>query len=606
MNLYDRYSGKVINSEKSMPKDIDLGRYCLENGEDITNSNFDAGIERFIHQDLLKEEYLSTHELLKDIGKKVNLRGTNEFDLYPLVQSIEDKLEMNDFERYLCENISHLEEICRLPHFLLQRSIEKVPVSRAKRIPSKSYQYLASHTEDWQQKSIVAFRPSRVLNEELDLNFDIYENQITLALVERCLRYLNARLKEVLDISKFMEEYSKLLDKRNDDNSWYEKVQRNLTLIGGVYSDENYSGEQNSNRRKIATTEEKLRGIHKRLLQIRSSDLFDEVNYRATKGIVLRNTNVLVNHKHYKYVRNIWIELNKLHPEKTEEDCRIEEQDIIGGLRSYAKILIAYTVEKCLDYELDGTYSSWEAIHEKHSGIVLNENSDNTISLKIGNREVRFVVICNRPCADMEKLPHGTYLLCYSQSAIDGGDKAIRIDPMDCDSAERLGTLLRKYLILDYVERIKSEFKFPQTLRDFVGYINASWIKFDTRPGHYTYSFLSPAQYIDKARLSSQLVVGRDIRDDQKKELLSFIDEITSAYRRFYNENMYCFHCLMPYNEHTVTSFEYLECDKYECGGFVLDISQDDRIILKNIDEKFEGRSIDWGYDCLDFRISSL
>jgi predicted metal-dependent hydrolase len=86
---------------------------------------------------------------------------------------------------------------------------EKVNVSRAKRIPTKSYQNLASHTEDWLHKSIVDFKPRRILNEELDLLYDVYENQVTIALIERCLIYLNSRIQEVHDISNFLTEYNK-------------------------------------------------------------------------------------------------------------------------------------------------------------------------------------------------------------------------------------------------------------------------------------------------------------------------------------------------------------------------------------------------------------
>lgn len=202
MLLYDRFKSAFIDST-SLPKDLDLGRYTTEDGQDLTNSIFDTGLKYYIHQELLNDTNHYLHELFKDLAKKVSARENGEMDIFPLIQTIEDKLEMSDFEIYLCEKIPHLEQICHQPHYLLQRTIEKVNASRAKRIPSKSYQYLAAHTEDWKQKSIVNFKPDRVLNEELDLNFNIYENQLFFALVERCLKHLNSRLEGIKNISEF-------------------------------------------------------------------------------------------------------------------------------------------------------------------------------------------------------------------------------------------------------------------------------------------------------------------------------------------------------------------------------------------------------------------
>ena len=431
MRLYDRFKGAFIDSI-SLPRDMDLGRYTTEDGQDLTNSIFDTGSEYYIHQELLNDANHSLHELFKDLGKRVSARGNGEMDIFPLIQTLEDKLEMNDFEIYLCEKIPHLEQICHQPHYLLQRIIEKVNASRAKRIPSKSYQYLAAHTEDWEQKSIVNFKPNRVLNEELDLNFNIYENQLFLALVERCLKYLNGRLKEVKDISLFIEKYRELLDKRNDTHAWFEKVSRNLTLIGGVYEDENYKKEKNDDQAKLVTTEEHLRAAYKRLLLVRSSDLFDEVNKRAAKNIMLRDTNVLINHKHYRYVRFLWLELNKIRPKKTEEDLKIDEQIVIEGVRSYSKVLITYIVKNVLKYNVDGNYSKWDAISDNYCSMTMEEIKG-VIHLTIGKNKISFVTVANDCNESGDIFKHkGLYVLSLGNSKREG--RIISVSPYDADS----------------------------------------------------------------------------------------------------------------------------------------------------------------------------
>ena len=243
MKLYDRYIDRFV-SETDLPNQIDFGRYYISGDgvqtKEITYSNFRTN--KAISQELLLEENKSVQDIFVDIAIDTEKAGESNFTVIPLIRRIKNKLGLNEFEKLLYEKVFHLEEIFRVPHYLLEREIEKVHVSRAKRIPSKSYQYLASHTEDWIHKSIVSFKPSRILNEELELNFDIYENQLTVAFLERCLVYLNSRLKEIQDIKSFLAEYEKLLKNRNDQKGWYKKINRNLSLIGAVYEDDHFHG----------------------------------------------------------------------------------------------------------------------------------------------------------------------------------------------------------------------------------------------------------------------------------------------------------------------------------------------------------------------------
>lgn len=223
MQVFDRLKSIAIDSSK-LPNHIDLGRYfVVESGQDLTNRIVNVGVDKFISQELLESKNKSLQDLFCYFNAALLEIKDNDFAIIPLIQSVKDKLELNKFEELLESKVFHLEEIFRQPHYLLQRTIEKVNVSRAKRIPAKSYQNLASHTEDWLHKSIVDFKPRRILNEELDLQYDVYENQVTIALIERCLIYLNSRIHEVHDISNFLDEYYKLLEDRNDSAGWYKK-----------------------------------------------------------------------------------------------------------------------------------------------------------------------------------------------------------------------------------------------------------------------------------------------------------------------------------------------------------------------------------------------
>ena len=164
--------------------------------------------------------------------------------------------------------------------------------------------------------------------------------------------------------------------------------------------------------------------------------------------------------------------------------------------------------------------------------------------------------------------------------------------------------MINRYLLSEYVSKIQKEYPYPQALRDYIEYIDAPWVHFFNEHNHYTYSFIKPRIPIDKKAISARLVVGRDIRDDQKKELLKLVDEIERNYSEYVSKNLYCFHCQTPFNENTLEDFKYMACPMED--GFVLDISQPGRIILKNVDDRYSADNVDWGLDCMDFYTDRL
>ena len=611
MMLFDRYTGKTI-SEKELPNQIDFGRYCFaENGKDITYSNFPTN--KAIKQDLLLDKNKSIQDIFIDIAVDVEKSQPNEFSVVPLIRRIKNKLNLNEFEKLLLDKLFHLEEIFRVPHYLLHREIEKVHVSKAKRIPSKSYQYLASHTEDWVHKSIVSFKPSRILHEELELNFDIYENQLCVTLVQRCLVYLNSRLKEIQDIKSFLNEYEKLLKNRNDQNSWFKKTERNLSLIGAVYDDENYRG-SSQHGATLSETETVLNQIQKRLQLLQKSDLFDLVNKRAMQSISLKNTNVLVNHKHYRYVKTLWIELAKVRPEKSDIEKLKHEQDVINGLRQYAKSIITYVLNNTLRYKLKGTYQKFTGEHLYYNKIVFQEENDNVFTIKIGRFEKRIIVIANEPQINDELLHflkcNNTCLFYFSENPPSETLQTISINPLDPDSIERAGIFIKRFLLSSYTEKLKQKFKFPQLLRDYVKYIPQIQMRFDT--SDYTYTFHSyPKSYLKeddvKKLIEADSLFAKKSRPDKEnifKELSNLISEINNSAEELRNKYLHCFNCGTTFQSYNVDELNYMKCPS--CN-VLFDNSVDKEITLKVDDSRYNSlANKEFGMDYISFNTEEL
>lgn len=612
--LFDRYTGKTV-SKKELPNQIDFGRYCFaENGNDITYSNFPTN--KAIKQDLLLDKNQSIQDIFIDIAVDVENSQQNDFSVIPLIRRIKNKLNLNEFEKLLLDKLFHLEEIFRVPHYLLNREIEKVHVSKAKRIPSKSYQYLASHTEDWVHKSIVSFKPSRILHEELDLNFDIYENQLCVTLVQRCLVYLNSRLKEIQDIKSFLNEYEKLLNNRNDQNSWYKKTERNLRLIGAVYDDENYRGSSQDGA-TLSETENVLNQIQKRLQLLQKSDLFDLVNKRAMQSITLKNTNVLVNHKHYRYVKTLWIELDKVKPEKSDSEKLKHEQDVINGLRKYAKSIIAYTLKNALKYKLTGTYQqfSGEPSFSFYDTIEFSE-ANNIFKIKIGRFEKRIIVIANEPENTREQIEflktNNTCLFYYSENPVNETLQTISINPLDPDTIERAGAFIKKFLLSSYSENLKRSFEFRQLLRDYVQYIpHQNQVSFNTID--YTFSFHSypnlELNYDEIKRCIENDALfkrrGRPDRQNILTELSNLISEIMQRAKELKNKHLRCFSCGTIFQPRNVDELNYMKCQS--CNS-LYDNTSENKITLK-VDDDTRYNSLspkEFGMEYISFNPAEL
>lgn len=606
MNLYDRYLNKIV-SEKDLPNQIDFGRYYfLDNGnpKDITYSNYPTN--KTIRQELLLDKNKGLQDIFIDIFIDAEKSENDNFDIIPLIRRIKNKLGLNDFETLLDEEVFHLEEIFRVPHYLLEREIEKVHVSRAKRIPSKSYQHLASHTEDWVHKSIVNFTPSRILNEELELNYDIYENQLTIAFIERCLVYLNSRLKEVQDIKSFLTEYEKLLKNRNDQKGWYKKINRNLSLIGSVYEDDHFNSKIKDGS-TLSKTEEILNRINKRFLALRKRALSDSVNKRAIKTISLRNTNVLVNHKHYRYVKSLWIELDKVKPEKSEVDKNKFEQDVLKGVRAYGKSLITYTLSTSLEFELLGDYKNFSGQHLLFKEVKFNETKEGVLKLEIGNYKIKIVIVGNDCTIDKQTLSllesQHTYILYYDEKFTSENSRLIRINPLDPDSVERVGTLMKKYLLMSYLDNIREVYEFKHLLKEYIKYIPRHFLEFSLNT--FTYNYHS----YPKVKLSVDEIM-KEIENDQlfktksrpdKEIILNSISELLTDIETNSNklkvDYLNCFNCGEILQAYNVNRLNYIQCTACLC---LIDSSNIEKVILKINDTKYSTLSLEeFGMDAL-------
>lgn len=609
MKIYDRITSVTIDG-KDLPSRIDLGRFCFaDSKKDLTNRNIDVGADKIIEQGLLEDANKSLQDLFYFFRDEMS-KNTG-FTINPLVQNVAENFPLNEFEILLEENLFHLEEISRHPHCLLQRTIEKVNVSRAKRIPARSYQNLASHTEDWLHKSIVNFEPRRILTEEMDSEYDVYENQVTVALLERCLLYLNKRTKQISDINDFLEKYEKLLSDRDDSKGWYEKIRRNLDLIGKVYEDEHYS--DNKGKDVLNSTQNRLSRMSERLKALKGARLFVSINSRMVNSLMaeqdVRPTNVIANHRHYRYVRKLWLALNRIDRMKSEEERIGYEHEVIDGVRCYSMSLIVYVVKHMLGYEIKGSYDRWIANREFYPTIWFNVTKNATLRIKIGDYEIMLVVLCNPTELKDSDVSDSIYVLSLNLCC--SSQHLIRISPYDVDSTERVAKVIKSYIIRNFVSKIRQNYEYAHILKDYVNNcIPTDYIEFHD---DFTYSLTGILQCdkdLDMSAIIRKLqqndrYLNRSRADEEmiQNSIKHLVNDIKQKSNDLSN-SIYCLGC-QNHNHINIIylrNLKYIKCN--ECH-FVLD-STTNRVVLKNTDEKYRRLSEDdWGMDYIEFEYNA-
>ena len=199
MILYDRATQKKIRFN-DIKRPIIFGRYIvLDNQSYIINDEKEYkdkflvpcnGLDSIVIYNSKSEKisfvdnqlFDSKNSLLLNTFKEISeeleiIDELNDIDeIVPLLRNFDKQLEITKFDEFIYKYLFHIEEICREPSYHLKRDIEKVNISRAKRIPVRAINYLASHSEDWARRKIQTVQPNKILAEIIEYDLQIYEN----------------------------------------------------------------------------------------------------------------------------------------------------------------------------------------------------------------------------------------------------------------------------------------------------------------------------------------------------------------------------------------------------------------------------------------------
>ena len=620
MQIIDRYTGKIL-SESNLPDDIELGRYAISvdsTYKELTSSTYKVREGQRIHQELLDDVNKDKHNIFEIISESVE---NGDFKSIPLLQGIKTGLEFGDFATKLEEDLMHIEAIFHAPYSKLNRTIEKVPVSKAKRISNRSNQYLAAHTEDWLHKGLVSFRPSRILTEEIISDENVFENQLLIALVTRAAQLLERKLRYTRDISKFLIEYAKLIKKHEKSTDcWYKRVKRELSLAGKVYDEQsgNYKA-TNDDIQIVTSTMKRLKKLRDSLLKLRQYDLFYNVDQRLVKSVQYHDTNVLINDKHYRYLKKLWVLLLKEENTNPEDNKANTDEFVINNVRNYGVSLINYAVKdkEYLGYDLNGTDKQWQAHCKNCPDISLSLDVSGVIRVTVGSKEFRFIVTCDLPyLSENQHLPKNTYIIAYDNN--DANDDYIRT-PVDSDNiipvslrditcVERIAIILRKEMLKQYVENtLFKSYVIPRILQPFYEGLSEfiKCINIDTKESYYTF-IKYPVIDFNKNKWRDVVTNSEYYKDKGRMEQMKIIEALDDFIKDYeLNAMILCdeLRCFDPDGSLQINSWQCDNLSYIACScGYVLDSSNRNHIIFYKKDSSYSSEEM--GMDYLEINLN--
>lgn len=293
-------------------------------------------------------------ELAPEAGEAENLRVLGEslavleakgathdawLGVPPLVPGVHEKMKPLPWEGQLRTRLEHLRIVCRRPRTHLHGEVDRVPVSRARRMPGGAFAYLAAHPEDWERRTLSGVRPRRVLSVLTGETVDTYENRLTADLVDRLRVRLRARIRELRALVDLLA-YSLDFGQSGQGTRW--RRDRTYRRWGHMTIRE---ADWDAGRRTLLL----LQGMEGELRALLDSPLYRGLPGGPRTSGALRRTNVLARDQHYRHVADLWLILGEAgrRPPRSPEERHGEAQEAIRHFARFSWLLVIHALAAC-------------------------------------------------------------------------------------------------------------------------------------------------------------------------------------------------------------------------------------------------------------------
>jgi hypothetical protein len=246
------------------------------------------------------------------------------------------------------------------------------------------------------------------------------------------------------------------------------------------------------------------------------------------------------------------------------------------------------------------------------SKVAFKETDRGIFQLEIGNYKIQIVLVGNLPTMDdkllvLLKNPN-TFIFYYDEQTEMKNSRCIPLNPLDPDSIERSAALIRKYLLMAYLDNVFKRYEFKQLLKEYIKYIPTQFIEFK----NFSYKFHSfpiaklSLEEIKKCIVNDSIFKSKrgSDQDNILKAISDLLYEIELNAIRLRDDYLNCFNCGEKLHSFHIEKLNYLKCPSCQC---LIDNSNIEKIILKIDDVKYNTLSNDeFGMDGLIFNKAEL
>jgi hypothetical protein len=345
-------------------------------------------------------------ESLTILAESVNWhQDVEELRLKPaVVPNISDRAKVQDFERDVDRYLKHLQYVCQKPRLHLRVEQERLPVSRARRVPVRAVAELVSRPGDWESRSFSSVRPKQILTRVSEDEWNLYENRVAVRLVDHLLEYFGLRVEELTSIDCTLQEANKHSD---EAKSWYMRAHRVFQILADSI--------ENGVEDTLQETLRFVNRIYRQLQALLDSPLYKEIPRGSSVPTALKSTNILVNDKNYRRVAHLWREWVKHGHlrEKTKEELIRQRQEHGKAWDGFIYHLVLRAFSNNLEAELTLIEGRIEVSRKGYLSLELMRDSMGVINLRQGDDWLRLLPIC----ADFKDLALDTTLVALEQFA---------------------------------------------------------------------------------------------------------------------------------------------------------------------------------------------
>ncbi len=490
----------------------------------------------------------------------------------PLPADLDDLTKSQAIDQQIHKRHVHLIHACRKPRRQLKTDLEKLPVGRAKRIPPRSLEYLASHSEDWKRKTIHGVEPTHVIAEVIEDQLNIYENRVAAELVDRIAAYLNQRVSELEKIKALLDDRSNF-QSAFSQNATFRLAGRISSLWGAIFKDASLS-------RSTHDLRDQLSSVRRSIIGLKQSILYKSIPKKREIKQELHHTNILDNDPHYREVAELWRAWNESgeSKEQDEEAIFISWQKANRDFSSFCRLLtcrslqdIGWKLQPSGDSHPSATTLSFTGPDGTPARLEEREGMTYSISTEAGRLNVVPLLATLARMTDeallldwLEELEAGvdgtdTLFLYYGKSSelrdltlrypqlgllLDGfsrrknalskGALFVPVSPFEITSLEKTGRhlnmLLRGRLLTGFPPRIKA----PTPLAQYIG-LDKGGRQHQSRSDHW--SPIEPVGATELARIESLVAklslpeVRRKVGDISDNAKATMMDNVRSAER---------------------------------------------------------------------------